>query len=241
MVRQHEQSKHSRDAFGCATCAKSFSCSENLRRHSRSTGHVIPVTFRLAATPAQAVATGDDSADSANDWEIVQPGSLDSASSQIVQEPPRTVFAPGTVEARQAQGNMLWCHVFLDKRVPEFDLVPILIGDSGCHMREIAMYAKLRVRGRGSGNLEVDGATEAPAPLMVAVTSKGVDQARFRTAVEMTISRLRVVQGLFVEFCQQQKLSVSLANLWRFGEMSKDAEIVLAGLLPEGGWPQLAR
>jgi hypothetical protein len=29
-------------------------------------------------------------------------------------------------------------------------------------------------------------------------------------------------------------------NLWRFGEMSKDAEIVLAELLPEGGKPQLA-
>ena len=249
MVRQHEQSGHSRDAFRCATCCKSSSCSEDLRRHSRSTGHFIPVTFRLAATdftPAQAVAqptTGDDSADSAGDWEIVQPGSLDSASWQIVQEPPRTVFAPGTVEARQAQGNMLWCHVFLDKRVPEFNLVPTLIGKSGCHMREIyqATDARLRVRGRGSGNLEVDGATEAPVPLMVAVTSEGVDQARFRTAVEMTISRLRVVQGLFVQFCQQRTLSESLASLWRFGEISKDAEIVLADLLPEGGWPQLAR
>ena len=221
MVRQHEQSEHSRDAFRCA-CAKSFSCSENLRRHSRSTGHFIPDTFRLPS---------DDSADSAG-WEIVQP----SASSQ-------TVFAPGTVEARQAQGNMLWCHVFLDKRVPEFDLLPKLIGEDGCNMREIfeATKARLRVRGRGSGNLEVDDATEAPVPLMVAVTSEGVDQALFITAVEMTISRLRVVQGLFVEFCQQQKLSVSLTNLWRFGEMSKDAEIVLAGLLPEGGWPQLAR
>ena len=150
-----------------------------------------------------------------------------------------------TVGPRQAQGNRLWCHVYLDKRHPEFDLVTELIGESGCHLREIyqATYAKLRVRGRGSGHLEVDGATEAPVPLMVAVTSEGVDQARFRTAVEMTISKLRVVQGLFVQFCQQRTLSESLAseNLWRFGEMSKDAEIVLADLLPEGGKPQLAR
>jgi hypothetical protein len=29
-------------------------------------------------------------------------------------------------------------------------------------------------------------------------------------------------------------------NLWRFGELSKDAETVLAELLPEGGKPQPA-
>ncbi len=126
--------------------------------------------------------------------------------------------------------------MFLDKRHPEFNLVPMLIGESGCHMREIhqATNARLRVRGRGSGHLEVDGAREAPVPLMVAITSEGVDQAHFRTAVEMTISKLRIVQGLFEHFCQQRALSESLTrkSLWRFGEMSKDAEIVLADLLP---------
>ena len=42
--------------------------------------------------------------------------------------------------------------------------------------------------------------------------------------------------------CRLSALSESLMrkNLWRFGEMSKDAEIVLADLLPEGGKPQLA-
>ena len=141
------------------------------------------------------------------------------------------------MEARQAQGNRLWCHAFLNKRHPEFNLVPMLIGESGCHTREIYQATNARLRGRGSGYLEVDGAREANVPLMVAVTSEGVDQAHdFRTAVEMTISKLRVVQGLFVQFCQQRTLSESLAreNLWRFGEMSKDAEIVLADLLPEG-------
>ena len=95
MVRQLEQSEHSRDAFRCASCGKAFACSEDLRRHSRSTGHFIPVTFRLTATdftPAQAAAqptTGDDSADlasSAGDWEIVQAGSLDSAVSEAHSE-----------------------------------------------------------------------------------------------------------------------------------------------------------
>jgi hypothetical protein len=165
MVRQHERATQDCGAFRYPSCGKRFLCIDDLRRHPRSTGHFIPVTFRLAATdftPAQAAAqptTGDDSADhasSADDWEIVQAGSLDCASWQIVQaqfEPPRRVFAPGTVEARQAQGTRLWCHVFLDKRHPEFDLVPMLIGRSGCHMREIyqATNARLRVRGRAAG------------------------------------------------------------------------------------------
>ena len=34
--------------------------------------------------------------------------------------------------------------------------------------------------------------------------------------------------------------SLMRKNLLRFGEMSKDAEIILADLLPEGGKPQLA-
>ncbi len=42
--------------------------------------------------------------------------------------------------------------------------------------------------------------------------------------------------------CRLSALSESLMrkNLWRFGEMSKDAEIVLADLLPEGRRLQLA-
>ena len=195
MVREHERARRDRGAFRCPSCGKSFSCSEDLRRHSRSTGHFIPVTFRLEAA-AQPTTVCDDSADhasSAGDWEILQAGSLDSADWQIVQaQSPRRVFAPGTatVAARQAQGARLRCHVFLNKRHSEFDLVPMLIGRSGCHMREIyqATNARLRVRGRGSGHLEVDGAKEAPVPLMVAVTSEGVDQARFRTAVERSAS-----------------------------------------------------
>jgi hypothetical protein len=151
---------------------------------------------------------------------------------------------------RKAQGDRLWCHIFLQKRHPEFDLVPILIGRSGRHMKEInqATDAKVRVRGRGSGHLEVDrkmlnkgmpkvsGVKEAPVPLMVAITLEGAQRDHFRTAVDMTISKLQHVQDLFVQFCEQRTLSETLMReeLWSFGEMSKDAEIVLADLLPEG-------
>ena len=113
---------------------------------------------------------------------------------------------------RKAQGDRLWCHIFLQKRHPEFDLVPILIGKAGRHMKEIfrATDAKLRDRDRGSGHLEVErkmldkgmpkvsGLQEAPVPLMVAITLEGAQRDHFRTAVDLTISKLQDVQDLFV-------------------------------------------
>ena len=133
--------------------------------------------------------------------------------------------------------------------------MPILIGRYGRHMKEInrATDAKVRVRGRGSGHLEVDrkmmnkgmpkvsGVKEAPVPLTVAITLHSAQRDHFRTAVDMTISKLQDVQDLFVQFCEQRTLSKALLweELWSFGEMSKDAEIVLADLLPEGGLPQV--
>jgi hypothetical protein len=50
MVRQHERATQDCGAFRYPSCGKSFSCIDDLRRHPRSTGHFIPVTFRLAAT-----------------------------------------------------------------------------------------------------------------------------------------------------------------------------------------------
>jgi hypothetical protein len=139
---------------------------------------------------------------------------------------------------RVAQGDRLWCHIFLKKRHPEFDLVPILIGRAGRNMSEInqATGAKIRVRGRGSRHLEVCGVQEAPVPLMVAITLHGAQRAFFRAAVDMTICQLQHVQVLFVQFCEQRNLSEAVMGeeLWSFGEMSKDAEIVLADLLPDG-------
>ena len=144
-----------------------------------------------------------------------------------------------------AQGARLWCHIFLNKRHPDFELVPMLIGRFGCNMREIyeATNAKIRVRGRGSGHKEVEGNKEAPVPLMVAVTSENGQLGKFRTAVEMTIRKLRDIQEMFVQFGVQRSLGMSLANerLWRFGEMSAGAENILFDLLPVGGVPHLAR
>eukprot|EP00425_Heterocapsa_triquetra_P006392 CAMPEP_0195157288 /NCGR_PEP_ID=MMETSP0448-20130528/185088_1 /TAXON_ID=66468 /ORGANISM="Heterocapsa triquestra, Strain CCMP 448" /LENGTH=456 /DNA_ID=CAMNT_0040196081 /DNA_START=32 /DNA_END=1399 /DNA_ORIENTATION=- len=81
----------------------------------------------------------------------------------------------------------LWAHIYLHMDVHGFDLVPRLIGRGGANMRRIAdkTQAKIRIRGRGSGHLEVDGKYEAPTPLMVAVTTDRADASSFRHAVEL--------------------------------------------------------
>ena len=108
--------------------------------------------------------------------------------------------------------------------------------------------AKIRVRGRGSGHLEVQGTNEAPVPLMVAVTSERVYKKHFSKAVQMTLVKLKEVQVLFNQFCQQRCLGshISGNSIWRFGEMSEESETILADLVAENGgfqsmdsWSQL--
>ncbi|CAE8716544.1 unnamed protein product, partial [Polarella glacialis] len=155
------------------------------------------------------------------------------------EQQPSSGSKPRRTGPRQQMGARLWCHIFLNKRHPDFDLVPMLIGRGGRNMREIfaATNAKIRVRGRGSGHLEVDGNKEAPVPLMIAVTSDGGNPHDFNLAVTMTITKLDEVTVLFTEFCQQRNLGnvCNREGLWRFGEMSKEAENVLKDLIPPDG------
>eukprot|EP00418_Pyrodinium_bahamense_P071933 CAMPEP_0179096262 /NCGR_PEP_ID=MMETSP0796-20121207/44245_1 /TAXON_ID=73915 /ORGANISM="Pyrodinium bahamense, Strain pbaha01" /LENGTH=142 /DNA_ID=CAMNT_0020793979 /DNA_START=55 /DNA_END=481 /DNA_ORIENTATION=- len=73
-------------------------------------------------------------------------------------------------------------------------------------MRRIAEVtgAKIRIRGRGSGHLEIDGKSEAPTPLMVAVTTDKVDEAGFRAAIEAVLKELRSTEQRFRAFCEKQ-------------------------------------
>mmetsp|Transcript_16199 Transcript_16199/g.48654 ORF Transcript_16199/g.48654 Transcript_16199/m.48654 type:complete len:650 (-) Transcript_16199:135-2084(-) len=102
----------------------------------------------------------------------------------------------------------LWAHIYLHMQAPNFDLVPRLIGRGGANMRRIAELtnAKIRIRGRGSGHLEIDGKHEAPTPLMVAVTTDHTDGGGFKKAIELTIKELVIVQERFHDFCQKNGL-----------------------------------
>jgi len=118
--------------------------------------------------------------------------------------------------------------------------VPKVIGYRGSNVHRIhdMTGAKVRVRGRGSGHLEVEtdkGKKEAPVPLMIAVTIDGLSETEFKQAVRMVIHILKNIDVDFASFCSERKLddAIALESGWKFGEMSKEAEIVLVDLLPE--------
>lgn len=131
----------------------------------------------------------------------------------------------------------LWAHIHLHMQLPGFDLVPRLIGRGGCNMRKIADQtgAKVRIRGRGSGHLEIGGKSEAPTPLMVAVTSDHEDPANFRAAVEMTLRELRAVEGRFRTFCESQGHKHK-GPCYSLGQLPDRARATLAGVaIPDHG------
>ena len=146
------------------------------------------------------------------------------------------------------QAARIWAHIELFKLHPVFDLVPILIGLGGENTSNIFKQtgAKIRIRGRGSGHLEVlnskgEKMSEAPVPLMIAVTSEKSATREFRKAVEMCVQLLGQVAASFKIFCAEHKLPPEIENrqLFYFMEVSRGSEPLLVDLLrrfphPEG-------
>ena len=100
-------------------------------------------------------------------------------------------------------------HIYLHAGHSKFEIVPMLIGRLGANMREIfeATGAKCRVRGQGSGHLELCGRyearllCEAPCPLMLAITANVKHRASFVKAVEMAVELLQRVSARYDSFC----------------------------------------
>jgi len=124
--------------------------------------------------------------------------------------------------------------VYLHQWHPDFDLVPLLIGKHGEHMWRVytATTAKVRIRGKGSGHLEVDGRREAPVPLMLAVSTHGCAVNRFRAAIEMIIAHLAQTALLYKTFCAERLLPPELGaqRLFSFGEFSDEAAALIGDL-----------
>ena len=100
----------------------------------------------------------------------------------------------------------LWAHIYLHERHVNFDIVQMLIGRKGINAKGLNSRtdAKLHIRGRRSGHLEVDGRKEAPVPLMGAVTANKMDPESFRKAVEMILKCLQKVGSKFCMFSEQR-------------------------------------
>lgn len=133
------------------------------------------------------------------------------------------------------QEGRSWVHIFLKRNHPEFELVPMLIGHGGQCTRGIALStgSKIRIRGRGSGHLEVDGMKEAPVPLMISISVPKSSSGGLRSAVKQTIELLLATAQSFKLFCQARGLSSELYDLplFSFGEVSKGSESVLRDLM----------
>ena len=141
----------------------------------------------------------------------------------------------------------LWCHIQLNMRHPEFDLVPLLIGKWGKNTRSIYQKtgAKIRIRGRGSGHKEVQSENqrkEAPLPLHIAITIDQSNAIAFRSAVELVIELLSAAQASFVQWCGEKGFGdIWREELWKFMEVCDKGCEVLSGLLPAAGFPHEGR
>lgn len=158
-------------------------------------------------------------------------------------------------EARAAAGGgrgrggskrlRLWAHIYLHMQVDGFDLVPRLIGCGGCNMRRIAEQtgAKLRIRGRGSGHLEVECGNgqkeEARAPLMIAVTTDICDAQAFRSAIAMTLQELRTVEARYKVHCEKMNI-VHEGPCYSIGLLPDSGKYILKDIIavvPESAYP----
>ncbi|CAK0809734.1 unnamed protein product [Prorocentrum cordatum] len=119
---------------------------------------------------------------------------------------PGTGVSAGRGRPQGSRRLRMWAHLHLHMQAPGFDQVPRLIGRGGSTLRGIAERtgSKIRIRGRGSGHLEVNGTSEAPCPLMVAVTTDRQDNAGFASAVEGVVRELRALERRFHAFCEQR-------------------------------------
>lgn len=114
-----------------------------------------------------------------------------------------------------------WCCFYLRMEAQGFDLVPMLIGRGGSNTRLIFELtgAKVRVRGQGSGHLEVISRQEAPTPLMLVVAAEAENQEGFFMAVERCVLLLKQIEKRYVQFCRAQELVANNPS-FLFGPMS---------------------
>jgi hypothetical protein len=124
----------------------------------------------------------------------------------------------------------VWMHVLL-RKAPGFDLVPMLIGCAGNNTKDIFKEtgAKIRIRGKGSKYLEVDGIREAPVPLMIVITQEKTSMGKFHRAVQLTLALLHKVTEFYKTFCKNGGLAEE--PIFSRGAISRGAERCLKDLL----------
>lgn len=123
-------------------------------------------------------------------------------------------------------------HIYLYMQVCGFKPIPHIIGQRGRSLRRIASQtdAKIRVRGRGSGHLECG--SEAPTPLMIAVTAPITDPSGFKTAFLMVLKELDQVAARFKKHCQRTNFEFE-GHAYSVGHLVGGADEVLRDCLKD--------
>eukprot|EP00929_Paragymnodinium_shiwhaense_P077756 TRINITY_DN40106_c0_g1_i1.p1 TRINITY_DN40106_c0_g1~~TRINITY_DN40106_c0_g1_i1.p1 ORF type:complete len:582 (-),score=92.68 TRINITY_DN40106_c0_g1_i1:35-1780(-) len=121
------------------------------------------------------------------------------------------VASPSSQAEANAEGR-LCCHLHLHMVSKGFELVPIIIGRKGCNTGNIARatQTKLRIRGRGSGHKERETGKEAPAPLMLAITTEAGNRQGFFQAVQMALALLNQVEAKYKKHCNSTSTQPAL-------------------------------
>eukprot|EP00439_Symbiodinium_sp_Y106_P054159 s3879_g7.t1 len=184
-------------------------------------------------TPAQAMKAGllTTPVEQGAEWRPSPPPGIPSPT-QVASEGAHDTYSPTTpgeevtlpeeaqkVSARRSRrggkleagdSSRYWCSFHLLQAYAQFSVVPAMIGKRGVNTRTIfdKTGAKIRVRGRGSGHMESQTGKEAPAGLMVTVSSHRSDWNGFVEAVKLTGELIDRVQNQMYE-----KMGRSLGEL----------------------------
>ena len=152
------------------------------------------------------------------------------------QEPPA---APIPVQRKgwPRTDSREWVHIGLLLPPPciqvDLQLVPRLIGNKGENTKAIFAEtdAKARIRGIGSGHLEVDGIQEAQVPLQFAVTVAREPnvpwQARLKRAVEMAILLLLQAQKAAQDIWETKQCPGKCPPIFYMGDWSTSSSAML--------------
>ena len=171
------------------------------------------------------------------------------AASSAAAQPPSSASTTNIKKRQPRPEARIWAHVFLFQYHPASDLVPRLIGNRGINTRSInkETRAKIRIRGAGSGHLEVENAagikSEAKVPLMVAITCEKRSTHNFLRAVDMTVALLKHTEASFKHVCTENQLSFHIASrpMFAFGAVSPGSEPLLRYLLQQFPHPAVLK
>ena len=143
-----------------------------------------------------------------------------------------------------------WVRIYLNNPHPNFKqlFVQFLIGKHGTNMKRMCAktkgQAKYRIRGIGSGHLEVNGDREAPVPLQLMVSVPKSYSDMLCLALQLATDLLLRSVRFFKQWILQNRIhpaEISVEPMFFIGDVSVGAKLLIKDLWQEFGIPGEAR